>query len=317
MSQFLNNMEDIIGFVLIILTLIMNILATIFSCYAIIYLIWYEWRLRDVNLLLVINTYITAIICSTIQVSLNIHAFLGDIHLFINTDSIACQVRGYIYLYTVVWFFDSFSLQAYIRMLNILYPTHTQLHSLMMTMIFIVITWFISFLIVLPTIFLKVIVYESSEYQCLVDLRAWKGNVYMIVGFYLIPITIIVTTYVRVVKYVQKSSLRNQQRRQIMIMRDLRVLQRIVILVGALIVLGLPSAILWILSLITGQLLYLTYRIQALFLSLDILFLTFAVALTNLQVKKLIPLFNKHKINHVVIVHPQQQLQSRLELVED
>jgi hypothetical protein len=95
-------MEDIIGFVLIIVTLIINILAAIFSSYTIIYLIGYECRLRDINLLLVINTYIPTLICSFIQVSLNIHAVLGDTNVFININSIACQVRGYIYLYIVI-----------------------------------------------------------------------------------------------------------------------------------------------------------------------------------------------------------------------
>lgn len=313
MFQFLNSMEGTIGFVLIIVTLIINILAAIFSSYTIIYLIGHECRLRDTNLLLVINTYIPILICSFIQVSLNIHAVLGDTNIFININSIACHVRGYIYLYIVIWLFNSFSLQAYIRMLNILYPKRTYLRSLMATMIFIVITWFISFLLIIPTIFLKVIVYKSSEYQCLVDLSMWKGNTYMVVGFYSIPISIIIITYVRVVKFMQRSSLHNQQRRRKMIMRNLMVLQRIVILVCTLIVLGLPSAIFWILGIITGHLYSLTYRIQAMFLAFNIFFLTFAVALTNPSVKRLVPLFNKHKAAHVIFIHTQEQLQNRLE----
>jgi hypothetical protein len=170
-------------------------------------------------------------------------------------------------------------------MLNILYPTRTYLRSLMATMIFIVITWFASFLLIIPTIFLKVIVYESSEYQCLVDLRMWKGNVYMIVGFYSIPISIIIITYVRVVKFIQKSSLHNQQHRQTKIMRDLMVLQRIFILLCTLIVLGLPSAIFWILGIITGQMHSLTYRIQAMYLAFDIFFLTLLLPLRIHQSK--------------------------------
>jgi len=310
-------MEDIIGFVLIIVALIINILATIFSSYILIYLIEHECRLRDINLLLVINTYIPILICSFIQVSFNIDTVLGDTNIFINIDSIACQVRGYIYLCIAIWLFTSFSLQAYIRMLDIVYPKRTYLRSFMATLIFIVITWFASFPLIIPTIFLKAIVYESSEYQCFIDFRMWKGNTYMIVGFYSIPISIIIIAYVRVVKFMQKSSLRNQQSRQKKIMRDLMVLQRIVILVWALIILGLPSAILWISGIITGQLYSLTYRIQAMFLAFNIFFLTFAVALTNPPVKRLVPLFNKHKATHGIVIHPQKQLQNRLELVEN
>jgi hypothetical protein len=60
--------------------------------------------------------------------------------------------------------FNSFSIQAYIRMLNILSPTRAHLRSFMATMIFILITWFRTLLMLIPTIFLRAIAYQPSEY---------------------------------------------------------------------------------------------------------------------------------------------------------
>jgi hypothetical protein len=124
----------------------------------------------------------------------------------------------------------------------------------------------------------------------------------MILSVYSIPITITVMTYGRVVKFMKKSSLHNQQHRYATIVRDVMVLQRIVILVGILIVLGLPSAILWIQGLVTGHLHPLTYRIQSIFIAVTMFTLAIAVALINPQVKRLIPLLNKHNTIHAMIV---------------
>jgi hypothetical protein len=301
-------MQEFIGFLFVFIALIINILATIISSSVVICLIWREWRLRDANLLLVINTYIAVLIWSAFQVFLNIHCILCDIHLYTSIDSIACHVRCYICLYVVAWFFYSFSLQAYLRMLSIVHPQRSPLRSLKMIMTLIIIICFVSFILVIPTIFLKVIVYESSEYQCVVDLRVWKGNVYMMLGFYSIPLTIIVTAYANVVKFMRESSSHIEQYRQITTMRNLRVLRRICIIVCALIILGLPSLILWIHAIITGHLQPLTYRIQALFLAFDIFILSFSVALTNSQVKRLLPFFNKQQTGYTITVHSQRQL---------
>jgi hypothetical protein len=236
-------MEDILGFVLIIITLLINILAIIISDYTERCLICHVWRLHDVNFILIVNTYMPILFTSFLHTSLNIQAILGDIHLLINIYSTSCQVWGYIYLYVIMWFFKSFSVQAYICMLNIWSPTRTHLHSFMGTIIFIIIIWFGTLLLLIPTIFLRFIAYQPSEYQCIVDLRTWKGNIYMILSVYSIPITITVMIYVRVVRFMKKSSVRNQQHRHATILRDVMVLQRIVILVGTLIVLDLPPAI--------------------------------------------------------------------------
>ncbi len=67
-------------------------------------------------------------------------------------------------------------------------------------------------------------------------------DIYMVLGVYSIPLTITITAYVHVVKLMQESSLRNQQRRKTTIIQDVMVLQCIVILIGILIVLILPSA---------------------------------------------------------------------------
>ena len=93
-------------------------------------------------------------------------------------------------------------------------------------------------------------------------------------------------------------------------MRDVMVLKRIVILVNIFICLSLPPAILRIDALITGHLYPLAYRIQAICLAIDMLTMSVAIAVTNPQVKRLIPLFSKHTLTRVITIHPQQELRN-------
>ncbi len=96
------SMEDILGFVLIIITLLINILAIIISDYTEGCLICHAWWLHDVNFILIVNTYMPILFTSFLHTSLNIQAILGDIHLLININSTSCQVWSYIYLYVIM-----------------------------------------------------------------------------------------------------------------------------------------------------------------------------------------------------------------------
>ena len=301
-------MVNIIALILIIPTLIINIFAVNISIYVTIYLICHLYRSHELNALLVINTYMPVFLASFAHAVWNIRAILNDTLPLISDDSAICHVWGYVYLYVIMWLFGSFSVQAYIRMLNIMYPNRTYLHSFMIILIFIVSTWFVTLLLLIPTIFFDAITYQTSEYQCVVDLRTWKGNVYMMLMFYSIPITITATAYLRVMRYIKASTLRTQPNRRSPLMRDARVLQHTVILVCALIILGLPSAILWIQGLITGYLHPLTYRIQGIFIAMTMLILAIAIPLTNPQVKRLLPLFHKPNAVRVVLNQVPQQL---------
>jgi hypothetical protein len=80
-------------------------------------------------------------------------------------------------------------------------------------------------------------------------------------------------------------------------------LQHIVILVSILFGLVLPSVVLWLQCIFTGQLQSFPYRIEAIFLALDILSLAFTVVFTNAQVKKLLPLLNKRRTTLTIRVH--------------
>ena len=299
-------MEGSIGLIFSCISLVINIVATIVSSYTLACLIYREWRLRDINVLLVINTYTVVVLWSGIQVSANIFCILGDTQTYVNVDSIACHAHCYVYLYLVTWLFSSFILQAYVRMLNIVRSHHDQLHSMGTVSIWILITYVSSFVLVVPTYFLNVIVYTPTDYQCVVDIRSWKGTLYMFWAFYSIPIGLITGMYIRVIRFVRQSTLRNQQHRQTITGRDLLMIQRILILLLTLIVLGLPSLILWLYSIITGRLYPFTYRLQALSLATSICTLAFAVALTNPQVKGFLFQFGQRHVGFDLTVHPQR-----------
>ena len=160
------------GLILSCISLAITIIATFVSSFTLICLIYREWRLRDINVLLVINTYTVIVLWSRIQVSANLFCILGDTRTYVNLDSIACHVHCYVYLYLVTWLFSSFILQAYVRMLSIVRSQQDQLHSLGTVSIWIFITYISSFALVVPTYFLDVIVYTPTDYQCVVDIRS-------------------------------------------------------------------------------------------------------------------------------------------------
>lgn len=301
-------MENISSFILLLLTFVINIVAVIICNYVTVYLIIHVYRARELNSLLVINTYIPVLLASIAHAGLNIRAILSDTLIFISDDWIICRVWGYMYLYVIMWLFGSFSVQAYIRMLNIIHPNRTYLHSFMPILLFMSFTWFVTLLLLLPTIFLNVIAFEMTEYRCAVDLSTWKGNVYMILSFYSIPITVTAVVYLRVVRFIKASSLRNEQSRRTSMIRDARVLLHTTLLVCILVVLGLPSAVLWIQGLITGYLHPLTYRIQGIFIAITMLILAVAVPLINPQVKRLLPIMNRQ--NAVQVQRVQHQLKN-------
>ena len=299
-------MENISSFIILTLTLVINIITIIICNYVTIYLIIHVYQARELNSLLVINTYIPVLLASIAHAGLSIRAILSDTLVYISDDSTICRVWGYIYLYIIMWLFGSFSVQAYVRMLNIIHPNRTYLHSFMTVLIFMILTWSVTLILLLPTIFLNVIAFQMTEYRCAVDLSTWKGNVYMILSFYSIPITVTAGVYLRVVRFIKASSLRSQQSRRTSMMRDARVILHTVILVCILVILGLPSAILWIQGLITGYLHPFTYRIQAIFIAITMLILAIAVPWTNPQVKRLLPMMDRQ--NTIQVQRIQQQL---------
>lgn len=148
-----------------------------------------------------------------------------------------------------------------------------------------------------------------NEYQCLADLNRWQGNISMILTFYSIPIDLILFIYIRVLRHVRQSSIRMQLERHRAAERDIQILRRILILVGMLIILGFPSSVLWIESLIQGRMHPISYRIQAFFLSISIFLVPWGVALANPQVKRLLPIFNKQRLAVQISVRPQPQQQ--------
>ena len=260
--------------------------------YVLITLFSYDRQHRDVNWLLIINTYVALLLWDLIHVFMNLHAILGDQQLYISVDSLACRIQRYIYLYAVLWLFSNFVLQSIFRMLNIVYAQRVQWRSRKKTCVPIVRACFVSLAIVMPTFFLRNVVYKPTEYQCVGDLTVWQANVYMLCAFYLILMVTIVAIYTRVIKYVRQSSVQTQQAAT---SRDLVVLQRILFLVTIQIPLGFPLSGLWF------------------FLGIAILLLTFATALTNTQVRRILPLFKQRRVTRQIAVHPQSE---RLEVVQ-
>ena len=308
-------MENVTGFIMSVISLIINLLSLIVSFYILIYLIWKVYLLRQINTFLTMMSYVSIVICNSFNICLNIQTILGDTKRFIVSDSTTCHIIGHMYLLVGINLLDSFSIQSFIRMLSIVYPTRRFLRSLKSIIGFTLIIWLTAVLRLLPVVFLKIITYQQADYICVLNLHMWIGNVYTSLTVYYITIFLVILFYVQVIRFSRKIALHNRIHRRRKVTRNAHVLRRIVQIVNILLILGLPSAVFWIIDMITGELHYLTYRIQALFLALGMFIATFAVVLTNSKIKYILPFLNRQHLARVAPLELQQNTINRSSIV--
>ena len=289
------------GWILNSAALVASCLGTILSAIVLLCIVSRGRRSLDNNLLLAANTFVPVLLCSSILASLSIGTLLGDSIIYEYPDSIACQVRGYLLLYAFQWLFLSFGLQALGRLFNVIYyQQQAPLRSLLITKISIAITPFISLVLFGPHIAIKSVIYEPDEFQCITNFRMWQNYTYMLPAMYLGPISIVVASYGRVIIAVRQSSLRTSNRRQQSMSRDMLILKRIVFIVTALVILGVPTLSIWLEWIFTKRLNSLAYRVQAMTLSVSMLVLSISLALINPQLKILLGISQNNRVVPIV-----------------
>ena len=245
----------------------------------------------NISLILVANTYLIFLIYHLTWISLTFRTFIGDFFLSMNIlnlgDSIACRIQVGIIFFLTSALYHSFLLQALSRLFNIIFISRLNtikicrmsLDSIWIYILMILFSWFVSFIVLIPTYSLfNVFSYFPEQYHCLISFSNVKGFVYALFVCYLIPICPILYIYSRVIFYVCHLPKRGVLMRT---RREVNVIKYILKICLGVSVLGLPTLFFLFQFIITGHIHPLADRIHELCIAINSIGFTLGFAILN------------------------------------
>lgn len=252
----------------------LNLFAILIFLLIIIIGMKYHRELRDISLMLTYNTCVAALL-ATLVVCVMTSSNLSNGFLILNLRF--CSIWGFLYDLFQCSIYHSYYLQAFYRLCRVVFYKKKSLlaHSLFLTLIFS--QWSITFLILLPPIFLNWYIHLPTESYCLVPYTNLIAEIYHILVIYMIPLVCIAVIYVWITTFIRRSSAiasvrlgASQRQRNT---RDLTIIRRIVILISVLALLRFPTIILTIYAIIHSEAYTYTYSIVGLITSLCMIFI--------------------------------------------
>jgi hypothetical protein len=196
-----------------------------------------------------------------------------------------CQIRTYFAHVCFVAFYYSFVLQATFRLFRIVFYKQRILQSFGVFVLAIIIQWILSFLFILLNLLLNDFKYLSSEYNCWIAFENIRGLIMVMMTIYNNPVVIIFTIYTQIIRYTRRA-VHVQLRRQKSNKRDIIILKRIVILAFITVGIGLPTAIIVLIYLITKYVIPFAYHIQGLSISFGVLVGSISLVFITPQIQK-------------------------------
>ncbi len=275
------------------LYILINILSLIFSCLAlvisIISVIFICIRIRplksNIPFILLCNTYLTEITSSIMVIESCCRTIFAILNPSISFEGVYCQIRAY-FLYVFVGnIMYSFVVQAFSQLFRVVFYHKRALRTLRVFTIAIIFQWiFVSFinLIFFP---LHDFVYVPSEYRCLVTFDNRRGSLMVFLFTYIIPANLLFIIYFFIIRHVRQTN-HAMQNRQLGRKRDLMVLKRIVAFFIGLQALSIPLAVLWLVYIITDNLVSSVYQLQSLNTAFSQFFMTIVITFGTPQMQE-------------------------------
>lgn len=281
-------MLSIIDFVMTCISVLTNTFNIVLGLIILVKFATSERRTWDITFMTAIYFYTSMLLFSCILFSLGFTTFLGDIDYYVATDSIGCRALGHLFVFCGSFMLNAFPLEAFTRCCIVVYRQNLWLRSMQAMTIYIAITICYSIVVVSIGIPLYNVKYEPSEFTCTIDFLEWKGIVYAMAMVYLAPLTLLTIVYTIVVNHMRRSTQAVQNYQQRVTHRDFRVLTRIVILTCVAAVITLPSTIICIVGIVTGQVYNFTYRVEIIATSLWVGAIETGLIFVNPQIKSLL-----------------------------
>ena len=262
---------------------------------------WFDSRAWDIHLVSATCTYLNLVFSNSILFSMTFTTFLGHFSASINIDLTLCEIFDSLFLISVSWLFNSFVCQALGRLFTVVYREYVQLRSMRTMFILISATSAYTVLVVTGNIVFKLTRYETDSTECSINLKQWKGLLYIILLSYMLPSSALIIIYSMVVRYMRSSSQATQRYQRTVSNRDLRVLQRIILITFVSQIFAFPIMALWTIGAITGQLFALSYRIEILCSCICLIILNVSLTFVNPQMKALVfAKINRRQVEPIV-----------------
>ncbi|CAF4823410.1 unnamed protein product [Rotaria sp. Silwood1] len=222
------------------------------------------------------NICLSALMCGCCMLAMGLTTFKNDLNQIQFQDSL-CIFRAYITYVSGALFINSFLLTAIRQYFTVIYRNHLYFQSIRFQFLLICLTWILSLLFPMPTIFTGDIRYNVDNQICQVYLGFSFSIIYISLCTYGIPVPLIIFIYFKLVRYVYDISnhvipVNTLSRAK----KELKMVQNIVILVFILLILGVPYVLFILMSFFIKPPKY-HFRVAYLFIEVSLVFVLLAL----------------------------------------
>ncbi|CAF1236632.1 unnamed protein product [Rotaria sordida] len=235
-----------------------DLIITVTATFAIIlalfflFIIVIDKTCHTVPMILVANSCLSGLILACTTLSTSIFTLENDFKQVQYEDSL-CAFRSYLGYVSSAVFNFSFLLQTLYRYVIVVYPTRLFWQSVRFQSLLICLTWFFAILCPILFIIKNEIIYDVDGQICHIPYRLSFSIIYGALINYIIPISITMLFYLKLVRHVYGMSKRiTPANRLVRAQNELKMVQRIVTLIIILITLGVPFVVFITMSLFTN-----------------------------------------------------------------
>ncbi|CAF0871441.1 unnamed protein product [Adineta ricciae] len=207
--------------------------------------------------------------------------FLG-ISLEEHRPTIWCRWRGFFIHGFLCALYDSYILQAAYRLCRVVFYRRKRLHSFPLYLLLVPIESTFGVVCISPVLLRNDVIYLSSEFYCQTPFTNIPAICYVAIRLFFLPLLFIASVYIFLLRHIRNMTSSPAmtgyyRRRTKQNTRDLVVIRRLLLMLGVLILLGLPSMVFLGIFLFTGYLTPVTYRIGWLSVSISLVFLAYMI----------------------------------------
>jgi hypothetical protein len=203
---------------------------------------------HTVPMMFVANSCLSALILGCVTFGMSLFATRNDLKQIEYQDSF-CIIRAYLGYASYCTLNYSFLLQALYRYILAVYPTRLSWQSARIQAIVISLTWIFAFSYCVPLLPTGAIIYNVDNQICQNPLSLSFFQIYGAFCAYVIPISLIIIIYLKLVRYVKKiaknvTTCNTLARAE----RELKMVRRTMILITILITIFFPYTIIWFMA---------------------------------------------------------------------
>ena len=239
------------------------------------------------------------------------YGLYADLYSSISVNDYYCELRSYINYVFICAFYYSCALQAVFRLFRVVFPKQKILQSSHVFITATIIQWIIPILYILAYLLNQDFEYHPEINSCWLSFKNIRALSIAMAFVYGTPLILVSLIYVWIIRYIRQTS-QTEVVRQIANKRDLVIVKRIIILVLINMGIGIPTAFLLIIYMITNSLTSLAYHIQALSLTTGLFIESIALGFISPQIRNVFKI-NRRQVNPMTIIEnrPQRPLPIR------